>query len=305
MLKPLFLKLLFSPFSMTGFVAIISISLVTQRSFAMPINPAPVELIQIDKLPNTILSFGSNSKINSKLIVDKNDFVAGLYELRSGQEISKHASSIDKAFYVLEGTAEVMIGGEMKRIGADDSLFIPRNSATQLRNPGKEICKVFFFYTKGPFSSIKTSLENELTGSLDLEGKYVKLVNQNTVPFEDWDGVIPVNQTRPMTWKTLIDNSSMVVGNTIIHGGYDVKAHFHTQSQIIIFSGGEGKTRILGQDYQPLTMLNAIYVPTNSVHHTIAAKDSVLKEIYFFPEGPFSTIEYNIVDPISEKIIRP
>ena len=72
-----------------------------------------IEHFQIDDLLNQELAFHSDSVIHFMLIVDKDDFVVGLYELKPGQEIPKHLDRIDKALYILEGTGEVWIQGKL------------------------------------------------------------------------------------------------------------------------------------------------------------------------------------------------
>lgn len=268
----------------------------------MKINPEPIEYIQIDDLPKKEIFVG-HSLIESTLIVNKEDFVAGLLYLMPGEEIAQYFDRIDKSFYVLDGIAQALINGEMLTIKQDDSLFVPKNSVTQFKNRGNAICRVFYFYPSGPVSSIQHQRVTESTMNADLIGKGIAWVDQRNVPYEGWDGIIPSDQMPPLAWKTLIDNQSMVLGSTRINPSYDVDAHFHIQSQIVIFSGGEGRTKIKGKDYRPLKMLSAIYVPNNSIHHTIATGTTPLKEIYFFPQGPFSSIIYNKVDPVTERLL--
>jgi quercetin dioxygenase-like cupin family protein len=269
-----------------------------------------IEHFQIDDLLNQELAFHSDSVIHFKLIVDKDDFVVGLYELKPGQEIPKHLDRIDKALYILEGTGEVWIQGKLLPLKEQDTVYVPKNSVTQIRNTSGRDCRIFFFYPKGPHSTLETHFAQDFGNDWgndfgnDFEGQNVKLTSPHHVPLECWEGIVPVEEARPMAWRTLIDHPSMILGHVKTNPGHDVEAHFHAEAEIIIIIGGEGELRIQGQIYKKLRAVSALYVPSNSIHHIVSTGREPLSKIYFFPQGPFSEVVYNFVDPLTEQSIK-
>lgn len=97
----------------------------------------------------------------------------------------------------------------------------------------------------------------------------------------------------PVRRRNLVNSDSMVLGITHIDPWHEVDSHYHKETEVVIFGGGEGITRIDSEKYAPIERFNFIHPPSYSIHHTIGMKSKhPLKEIYFFPSGPFSTIKY-------------
>ncbi len=252
----------------------------------------PVERAHMDELPVQSMKFSNGKSADYKILLDKTEMVAVLFSLKKGDEIPAHLHKVNKAVYIYDGKAEVFAQNKMNPVVKGDTLYIPQNSVTSVKNTSDEIAKVFFFFPIGFLKSLPFN-SPEGTG-LDTAGDKIQLLKEINVPWENWDGKIPAGgKVTPLAWKTIIDNDSMVMGITKIDPNNDVDSHFHKPTQIVIFSDGEGKTHIAKGEYKEIKKDNYIYPPTYSVHHSInTSKTAPLMEVYFFPTGPFSTIKY-------------
>ena len=259
-----------------------------------PIEPTlgPVERAHMDDLTVQSMKFTNGKSVEYKVLLDKAEMVAILFLLKKGEEIPAHFHKVNKAVYIYDGKADVFAQNKMNPTVKGDTLYIPQDSVTSVKNASEELTKVFFFFPIGFFKTLSfTSPEGT---SLDANGDKIQLLKEVNVPWENWDGKIPAGgKVTPLAWKTIIDNDSMVLGITKIDPNNDVDSHFHKPTQIVIFSDGEGKTHIAKGEYKEIKKDNYIYPPTYSVHHSInTSKTSPLMEVYFFPTGPFSTIKY-------------
>ncbi len=252
----------------------------------------PVERSHIDELPIQKMNFKNGQTVEYKVLLDKPEMVTLLFFLKKGEEISGHYHLVNKAAYIYEGKAEVFAQNKLNPVQKGDTLYIPLNSVTSVKNTNDGITKVFFFFPVGQFKTLAFNSPEEK--NLDATGEKVQILKEVNVPWENWDGKIPAGEkVTPLAWKTIIDNDSMVLGITKIDPNNDVDSHFHKPTQIVIFSDGEGKTHIAKGEYKEIKKDNYIYPPTYSVHHSVnTSKTDPLMEIYFFPTGPFATIKY-------------
>lgn len=264
-----------------------------KESSSEPTSPSevPVERMHINELQIQSMKFNNEKSIEYKLLLDKNEIVAALFFLKQGEEIPLHFHKVNKAIYIYEGKADVFAQNKMNPALKGDTLFVPQNSVTSIKNSNEEVARVFFFFPIGLFKSL-TFNSPDGTG-LDKTGDKINLLKAENVPWENWDGKLPPGKVTPLAWKTIIDNESMVLGITKIDPNNDVDSHFHKPTQIVIFSDGEGKTHIAKGEYKEIKKDNYIYPPSYTVHHSInTSKTEPLMEVYFFPTGPFSTIKY-------------
>jgi quercetin dioxygenase-like cupin family protein len=257
-----------------------------------PIVPstAPVERAHINDLPVQSMKFSKDS-VDYKILLDKDEIVAVLFYLKKGEEIPLHYHKVNKAVYIYEGQTEVFVKNTMNQAVKGDTLFVPQNSVTAVKNTKKDVAKVFLFFPIGRFPTLTFHLPKDK--GLDTTGDKINLLKEENVPWENWDGKLPPGKITPLAWKTIIDNDSMVLGITKIDPNNDVDSHFHKPTQIVIFSDGEGTTHIAKGKYEEIKKDNYIYPPSYTVHHSInTSKTQPLMEVYFFPTGQFSTIRY-------------
>lgn len=252
----------------------------------------PVERMHFDEKSMQSLKFENGESVEYKLLLDKSEIVTVLFFLNKNQTIPAHFHNLNKAIYIYEGEAEVFVANQMTPVRKGDSLYIPQGSVTSLKNTKDEPTQIFFFFPKGLFNSLPFLSPNDKVA--DNKGEKIQLLKEENVPWENWDGLMPLgSKPTPLAWKTIINNESMVMGITKIDPDHDVDSHHHKPTQIVIFSDGEGKTHILNGEYKEIRKNSYIYPPTYSTHHSInTSKTQPLMEVYFFPTGPFSTIKY-------------
>lgn len=274
------------------FFGIIFMSLLNTDCERISPNKAAVELSHIDKLPIESKVFYDKKKVDYKLLLDKEEMTAALFLLEKNDEIPLHFHQTNKAAYIFKGQIEMWANNQSITANQGDSVFIPKQSVTRIKNNQDELAKVFLFFPTGFFQSLPFQSPKQQS-DLDKQGKKIRLIQEASVSWENWDGKLPSKDASPLAWKTLIDDESMVLGITKIDSSHDVDSHYHKQTQIIIFSDGEGKTHIADGVYKEVKKLSYIYPPSYSIHHSInTSKTEPLLEIYFFPTGPFSTVKY-------------
>ena len=70
------------------------------------------------------IAYASGSVV-SKTLLNKEVGSLTLFAFDAGQGLSEHTSPYDAVVYILDGTAEITIGGEMKRVGEGQMLIMP------------------------------------------------------------------------------------------------------------------------------------------------------------------------------------
>lgn len=290
------MKKFISVFTAVSFftVSVLIISGCKKQETSEPSEPAlgPVERLHMDDLSVQSMKFHNGKTADYKILLDKPEMSVVLFSLKKGDEIPAHIHRADKAVYIYGGKADIFAKNKMNSTVKGDTVYVPKGSVTSVKNTNDETAKVFLFFPTGPWKSV--TFETAEGGFIDKNGENVQLLQEKNVPWENWEGKIPAGgKVTPLAWKTIIDNSSMVLGITKIDPFNDVDSHFHKPTQIVIFSDGEGKTHISKGEYKEIKKDHYIYPPTYSVHHSInTSKTEPLMEVYFFPTGPFSTIKY-------------
>jgi len=67
----------------------------------------------------------ANDSIVSKTILDKPAGTVTLFAFDAGQKLSEHTAPYDAIVQVLDGTGQVIIGGQVNRIGAGEIIIMP------------------------------------------------------------------------------------------------------------------------------------------------------------------------------------
>jgi quercetin dioxygenase-like cupin family protein len=93
---------------------------------------------------------------DSVLIDDKcgaKDFTAGLVWVAPHSTIHEDAHPFDEAYYVVRGTAEVILSGEIFNVKAGDVVFLPAEARHRVHNPTAEVFEIFWCIG-GPMSAL-------------------------------------------------------------------------------------------------------------------------------------------------------
>ncbi|OFV67604.1 MAG: cupin [Candidatus Syntrophoarchaeum caldarius] len=77
----------------------------------------------------------SPGSIVSKAIVDKKAGTITLFAFDRGQGLSEHSAPFDAVVQVIEGEAEVIIGGEVHRVRAGEIIIMPADVPHAVKAP--------------------------------------------------------------------------------------------------------------------------------------------------------------------------
>jgi quercetin dioxygenase-like cupin family protein len=73
---------------------------------------------------DTYIGFSPDSVV-SKTIINKKYGTVTLFAFDKGQSLSEHTSPFDAMVHVLEGEAEISIGGVISGVGAGEAIMMP------------------------------------------------------------------------------------------------------------------------------------------------------------------------------------
>ncbi|HDT15055.1 MAG TPA: cupin domain-containing protein [Firmicutes bacterium] len=69
----------------------------------------------------------SEGSIVSKTLIDKKSGTVTLFAFSKGQGLSEHTAPFDAIVNVLDGKAEISIGGRISEVSAGESIIMPAN----------------------------------------------------------------------------------------------------------------------------------------------------------------------------------
>ena len=69
----------------------------------------------------------SIGSVVSKTLLKKNTGNITLFSFDEGQGLTEHTSPYDAVVYILDGKAEILIGGEPRRVMAGEMMIMPAN----------------------------------------------------------------------------------------------------------------------------------------------------------------------------------
>lgn len=79
----------------------------------------------------------SDGAVVSKTIVKKSTGNITLFAFDEGEGLAEHSSPYDALVQLLEGTAEITIGGNPHRLQAGDNIILPANIPHSLKATGR------------------------------------------------------------------------------------------------------------------------------------------------------------------------
>jgi len=88
--------------------------------------------------PSKALAFASlvdyrEGQVVSRTLAQGRPLSLTLFAFDEGEEISSHASGGDAMVYVMEGTAEITIGGELHVVREGEAILMPKNISHALK----------------------------------------------------------------------------------------------------------------------------------------------------------------------------
>ncbi|MBM4267169.1 MAG: cupin domain-containing protein [Deltaproteobacteria bacterium] len=93
----------------------------------------------------------STEKMTKQNVFDSTHMFCDVYGLEPGQEQKAHAhAGSDKVYYVLEGTADVQIGDETRRLEVGGLAHAAPGVAHAVKNPGPARVRLLVFMSPKP-----------------------------------------------------------------------------------------------------------------------------------------------------------
>lgn len=81
---------------------------------------------------NTAITY-SKDAIVSKIVLKKDNGNISLFAFSKGQALSEHTASFDAMLQVIDGQAEIMIGGNIYVVNNGESIIMPANITHSVR----------------------------------------------------------------------------------------------------------------------------------------------------------------------------
>jgi len=75
----------------------------------------------------------ADGSVVSKTLIKKDIGNITLFAFDSGQGLSEHTAPFDAVVYILDGEAEITIGGQLQTVSAGEMLIMPANVAHALQ----------------------------------------------------------------------------------------------------------------------------------------------------------------------------
>src|SRR5579863_4550605 len=88
-------------------------------------------------------------------VTPSNGLVAGVSTLEPGCALALHSHEQAEVYFALEGAAVVTVDGVDRTVSAGAAVFIPGGALHTVRNPFKEVFKIFYVFPADRFDDIK------------------------------------------------------------------------------------------------------------------------------------------------------
>lgn len=85
-----------------------------------------IELIKGPFLPKERIEYAAGSIVSQQLTYNSAGNIT-LFSFDEGQQLSEHTAPFDAVCQILEGTAEIHVGGEIYEVGENRMLIMPAN----------------------------------------------------------------------------------------------------------------------------------------------------------------------------------
>ena len=96
-------------------------------------------------------SIFSAEKMKKNNLFDTERMFCDVYCFEPGQEQSAHAhAGSDKIYFVIDGTATITVGDEVREAVAGSAVLAPAGSAHAVRNPGPQRLRLLVFMAPKP-----------------------------------------------------------------------------------------------------------------------------------------------------------
>ena len=97
-----------------------------------------------------------------------------------------------------------------------------------------------------------------------------------------------------LRWINLINTTVGILGLALVYRGYEAPLHHHVESETYYLLLGDAKMWLNGK-VQSVSAPSVLKIPSNIPHALTPVSKWVLLA-YWFPRGPFTSIEYKWLD---------
>ena len=111
--------------------------------------------MKISKVAETLIR-ETPHKVDARMLYDKDSAQAVHIKLEAGQSLKPHITPVDVFFFVIEGTPEVLVGEEKRKVEMNSLIESPKDIVHCIYNNSDEIVRVLV--VKAPRPTAKTKV---------------------------------------------------------------------------------------------------------------------------------------------------
>ena len=95
----------------------------------------------------------NEGKFSPNRLIQQDDVQVVLLAFAPGQGLKEHTTPVDVFFYIVEGTAEIQVGDEVKEVSEGNIVLSPKDIPHNVRNTSNDDTKVLVVKTPNPKKS--------------------------------------------------------------------------------------------------------------------------------------------------------
>lgn len=103
-----------------------------------------MEIIDLDEIKPDEEKFSPNR------LIQQDEVEVVLLAFSPGQGLKEHTTPVDVFFYVVEGTAEIQVGNEVKQVEEKNIVLSPKDIPHNVKNTSDEEAKILVVKTPNP-----------------------------------------------------------------------------------------------------------------------------------------------------------
>jgi len=111
--------------------------------------------MNISKVSETAINENPH-KVDARMLYNKDSAQAVHIRLNPGESLKPHITPVDVFFFVIEGTPDVLVGAEKRKVKENSLVESPKDIVHCIYNNSKEIVRVLV--VKAPKPTTKTKL---------------------------------------------------------------------------------------------------------------------------------------------------
>ena len=94
-------------------------------------------------------------KVDARMLYDKNSAQAVHLQLNPGESLKPHITPVDVFFFIIEGTPDVLVGEEKRKVDANSLVESPKDIVHCIYNNSDEVVRVLVVKAPKPVTKTK------------------------------------------------------------------------------------------------------------------------------------------------------